>query len=297
MTAWQGMPHELRGLGLRYWRVLVRTARGASDGRYGMVASSIAFFSFLALLPFLAAVALAYGVLTEPARVVDDIRSLIQIVPAEARQVLGSWLIEGITRREGRTAGLAISAALSLLSAMRAGQSIIAGLNIACGAEHGRGFVGKRAAALVMVLCGSSLILTSLFALSALAFVEELVPDDYSTVVAVLRTIFWSVATVGATLALLVIYRHAPARKPPSWRRVLPGAVCATLLWLAATTAFGYYIGSFGRFGRAYGSLGAVIVLQIWLFLSAYIFLLGAKLNTEIDREIRREAACNRGGP
>ena len=267
--------------------MLGRIVHDARAHRYGMVASSIAFFSFLALLPFLAAVALAYGMMTEPARVVEDVRSLIQVVPGEARHLIGQWLVEAITRSDGRGVGLVVSSTLSLLSAMRAGQSVIAGLNIAYGVEGGRGFFGKRAASFVMVSCGSGLILAALFALSALAFTERLVPEGYSSVVAILRTLFWTIATIGAGAALLVIYRFAPARKPPAWRLVAPGAVAGTLLWLLATVGFGYYIGSFGRFDRTYGSIGAVIVLQIWLFLSAYALLLGAKLNSELEKGAR----------
>lgn len=265
----------------------MRTARAAHANRFGMIASSIAFFSFLALLPLLGAIAFAYGMFTEPEQVVQDVRTLVQILPGSARQLVGSWLVETIRESEGRGVGLVLSAALALYSAMRAGQAMIAGLNIASGVVGARGFFGKRVASLLMVLSGSALILVALFALSALAFLERLVPQGYGTLVPILRTIFWSAATIGAGLALLVIYRYAPARAPPSFRRAAPGAVCATLAWLAATVAFGYYLGSFGPYQRTYGSLGAVIVLQIWLFLSAYILLLGAALNAELERSGR----------
>lgn len=268
----------------QFWSALMRTLRAAHSKRFGMIASSIAFFSFLALLPLLGAVTLAYGMFTEPEQVVQDIRAFVQFLPGNARQLVGSWLVETITEPEGRGLGLLLSTTLALYGGMRAGQAVIAGLNIASGSVGGRGFFGKRAASLLMVFSGSALILVALFALSALAFLERLVTQGYSTVVPIIRTVFWSVATIGAGLALLVIYRYAPARKPPSFRRVAPGAVCATLIWLLATVAFGFYLGSFGTYQRTYGSLGAVIVLQIWLFLSAYTLLLGARLNVELER-------------
>ena len=256
----------------------------ARADRFGMIASSIAFFSFLALLPLLGAIALAYGMFTDAPRVVEDVRALVQILPGNARQLVGGWLVETITRSEGRGLGLLLSTTLAFYSATRAGQAVIAGLNVACNAERSRGFFRKRAVSLLMVLAGSALILVALFALSALAFLERLLPPGYERVVPVLRAVFWVAATFGAGLALLFIYRYAPARPPPPWRLVVPGAVCATLLWLAATIAFGFYLGSFGGYRRTYGSVGAVIVLQIWLFLSAYTLLLGAKLNTELSR-------------
>lgn len=268
----------------RYWPAVVRTVRTAHANHFGMIASSIAFFSFLALLPLLGAITFAYGMFTEPEQVVQDVRTLVQILPGNARQLVGTWLVETITNSEGRGLGLVLTSALSLYSAMRASQAVIAGLNIASGSARGRGFFRKRAVSLLMVLSGSALILVALFALSALAFLERLVPLGYARVVPILRTIFWSVATVGAGFALLVIYRYAPARELPPFRKVAPGAVCATIMWLCATVAFGFYLGSFGPYQRTYGSLGAVIVLQIWLFLSAYTLLLGAGLNTELGR-------------
>lgn len=276
--------NPLRLGGARHRATVIRTVRAARSKGFGTIASSIAFFSFLSLLPFLGAVTFAYGMFTEPEQVAQDVRTLVQILPGNARQLVGNWLVGTITDPDGRGLGLALSSAVSLYSAMRAGQAVIAGLNTASGVEGGRGFFGKRAASLLMVLSGSALILTALFALSALAFLERLVPQGYAPVVPIFRTIFWIVATLGAGLALLVIYRFAPAREPPSFRRVAPGAVCATLIWLSVTVAFGFYLGSFGHYQRTYGSIGAVIVLQIWLFLSAYTLLLGAALNVELER-------------
>ena len=266
-----------------YLLAAARTFRSARRDRYALLASSIAFFAFLALLPFLAVIALAYGMLTPPERVIEDVGTLIAVLPDSSRRLIGEWLVETIMDADGQQASLLLSTILAVYSATRAGQVVISGLNTAFGVSRGRSFFGRRAAALLLVLCGSSVILAALFALWGLAILEGLVPMLETTAVPLLRTIFWSVATIGAGAVLLIIYRYAPARPPPPWPAVLPGAVAATLLWLAATVAFGYYLGSFGDYRRSYGSIGAVIVLQIWLFLSAYTLLLGARLNAELE--------------
>lgn len=265
------------------WRLSLRIGRHAYRGRYVTLASSIAFFAFLGLLPLVGAVALGYGMFTREERVVEHVRSLVQFLPGSSRVLLGRWMIDTITNRDGRDVGFLVSTLIAIFSSMRAGQAVIAGLNVACGVERRRGFFAKRGAAFLLVLAGSGLLFTALFALSALAFLERLVPSGYHAIVPWLRTAFWSTATIGATGALLLIYRYAPARPVPAWRRVVPGAVAATLLWLTATLAFGYYLGSFGQYQQTYGSLGAVVALQVWLFLSAYTLLLGARLNTELE--------------
>ena len=237
---------------------------------------------FSRLLPLLGAVALAYGLVTPADRVVADIRALLFIVPDEARGFIGDWLVKSITRSEGREAGLLISIAVALFSALRAGRTIIGALNTASGVETRRGFVRRRIVALLIVLGGGILILGALFAIASFAWIERVLPPGLAATLPALRTIFWISATGSAVAALALIYRYAPNRAPPAWRWILPGALAATLLWLLATLAFGWYLGSFGRTSRTYGTVGAIVVLQLWLFLSGYIMLLGAKLNAEL---------------
>ena len=263
---------------------VVRTLRGAREDDYGTAASAIAFASFLALLPLLGAVALTYGMVTPADRVVADIRALIFILPGEARGFIGDWLIRSITRSDGRETGLLISIAIALFSALRAGRTIIGALNTASDVEIKRGFLRRRIVALLIVGGGAGLILGALFALASLAWIESVLPAGFAAILPVLRAVFWSAATGGAVAALALIYRYAPNRPPPAWRWIFPGALAATLLWLTATLAFSWYLGSFGRTSRTYGSVGAIVVLQLWLFLSGYVMLLGAKLNTELMR-------------
>lgn len=275
-------PWSLSG---RAWAAsIVRTVRGAADDDYGMAASAIAFSSFLALLPLLGAVALFYGLVTPPARVVSDIRALLVVLPGEARSFVGDWLVASLLHPGGRGLGLAISSAIALYSALRAGRSVIGALNVASDVATRRSFIRRRFVAFLIVIGGALLILGALFAISALSFVERFLPPTSAVLLPALRTTFWIAATLGAVCALAIIYRHAPARAPPPWCWMLPGALAGTLLWLAATVGFGAYLGLFGSYRGRYGSIGAVIVLQIWLFLSGYALLLGAKLNTELMR-------------
>jgi len=283
------------GLTGRDWLAsAVRTVRGARKDDYGTAASAIAFASFLALLPLLGAVALTHGMVTPADRVVADIRALLFILPGEARGFMGDWLVRSITRSEGREAGLLISIAIALFSALRAGRTIIAALNTASGVETRRGFVRRRIVALLIVAGGAMLILGALFAIASLAWIERTLPPELAATLPTLRAIFWTSATGGAVAALALIYRYAPNRSPPAWRWILPGAIVATLVWLLATFAFGWYLGSFGRSSRTYGTVGAIVVLQLWLFLSGYIMLLGARLNVELMRSAGMETGGSR---
>jgi membrane protein len=78
---------------------------------------------------------------------------------------------------------------------------------------------------------------------------------------------------------------------------VSPGAIVATLLWLAGSAGFAFYTANFGRYNETYGSLGTVVVVMLWLFLSAYAVLLGAELNAELERQTRKDSTAGRPRP
>jgi membrane protein len=274
---------------------LIRTARGAVEDDYGMVASAIAFSSFLALLPLLSAIGLVYGMTTTTDRVAENVHTLLFILPIEARAFIGNWLIDAITRRDGREFGLLIAMGVTVLAALRAGRSIIGGLNVASGINQPRTFIRRRIVALLIVFCGAGLILGALFAISALAWIEHALPPDFTAILPALRAGFWTLAAVACGGTLTLVYRYAPHRPPPRRRWILPGAAAATMLWLAATVAFGVYLGNFGTTHQTYGSVGAIVVLQLWLFLSGFVLLLGAKLNSELMRSANVKSSSNAG--
>ncbi len=100
-----------------------------------------------------------------------------------------------------------------------------------------------------------------------------------------LTVLRWPVLAALGALALAAIYRYAPDRDPASWRWVTPGAIAATLLWLVASVGFSFYVRNFGSYNETYGSLSAVVVLLLWLFLTAFAIVFGAELDSEAERQ------------
>lgn len=91
-------------------------------------------------------------------------------------------------------------------------------------------------------------------------------------------------------LALALLYRYGPSRATARFRWVSPGAVAATVLWLVASAAFSLYVSHFGSYDKTFGSLGAVVILLMWFYISAYVVCLGAELNAELERQTRRDS-------
>jgi membrane protein len=86
-----------------------------------------------------------------------------------------------------------------------------------------------------------------------------------------------------------VVYRYAPSCNEARWSWVSSGAVLATVLWIAGSAAFSLYVEKFATYNKTYGSLGAVVVLLMWFWLSAYAVLIGAELNAEMEHQTARD--------
>lgn len=281
-------PGRTARLGWRDWlRVGARSIDGALRDDYGIVASSIAFAAFLAILPLLGLVALTYSWLVPADVVQGNIATLTGILPGGARSFVQEWLTNSLQRHQaGSGIALAVSAGVTIFSARRAGRSLLHGVNVANGIEHSRGPLSSQIAAILIVLVGAGLLLAALVSISMLALLRHAVPADLPGASRLFRLLFWGSLTAGPAASLLFTYRYAAARSPVPWRQAIPGMVVAVVLWLATTLALQTYVSRIADYRSTYGSLSAIVVLQLWLMLSAFILLLGAKINAEAMRSV-----------
>ena len=101
----------------------------------------------------------------------------------------------------------------------------------------------------------------------------------------------------GFCLGLAVLYRYAPDRDAPRWGWVSWGAVIATVLWIVGSVAFSVYVSNFGSYGETYGSIGAVIVLMLWLVVTSFAIILGAEINSELEAQTAKDSTVGRAEP
>ena len=128
-------------------------------------------------------------------------------------------------------------------------------------------------------------LLLAILGISVMGFVEDLLPFSSPFVHILLKILFWIVAAASISFLVALIYRYAPNRPTAKWQWISPGSIIATLLWVVATVGFGFYVSSFGSYNATYGSLGAVVVFLTWLYLTAYILLMGGELNSELEKQ------------
>lgn len=280
------------------WRdIMIRVWRNGKADNLNVLAAGIAFYLFLALLPLIASSAMIYGLVTAPARVMADVRTLIVILPEAAQDPVARRAAEVIADTRGDLWALIGALLLTLYAAARGTRAIIAALNVIYGEGDEQKFARRWGVPAGIAIGSSSVMTVALVAIAAFGYIDDLVPGRSPAFWFVVRAAAWLLITLGIGFGSAALYRYGPARRHARWRWIVPGAVTATALWLIGSFAFGIYIANFERFDVAYGSLAAVVILQLWIYFSAFILLLGAKLNAEIELQTMRDTTVGRSRP
>ncbi|WP_235889326.1 YihY/virulence factor BrkB family protein [Glacieibacterium frigidum] len=281
-----------------WWQILRRTYAEAGNDNLGLVAAGVAFYCFLALVPLLGALVLTYGLVVEPADVTRHISAIASVIPAEAAKLIDEQLVNVVNSASGKKGlGLAAALALALYGAMKGAGALITALGIVYEQPETRGFVRTTLLQLAMTLGAVLLTVALLAAASASAFLEDLAGQLSSVAAVAIKVGAWAVTAIVATFGIAAVYRYAPARRSPRWTWLTPGSVFACVGFVVATLGFGYYAARFGDYNATYGSLGAVVVLLFWLYLSAYVLLLGAELNSELEHQTARDTTTGGDKP
>jgi membrane protein len=267
------------------WRdIALRAKDGISEDNVPIIAGGVAFFLLLGLVPGIAALISIYGLVADPADIQAQFAALSGFLPEDARRLLE----EQMTRIAGQpgTAGFAaaISIAIALWGGGTAMKTLMNALNIVYDEQEKRGYIKLTLAALGLTL---AMVLIGVISIGLIVALPPLVRnlglgDTAATIVTLLR---WPLLLVVALVALAILYRYGPSRDQPQWSWVSVGAVVATVLWVAGSALFAVYAGNFGNYNETYGSLGAVIVLMMWLYISAFVVLLGAEVNAEMEHQ------------
>lgn len=267
------------------WRdVLVRTWKEGSDDNVGFLAAGVAFYAFLAFVPLLASAVLIYGLIADPQTVAEHIGKLFATLPRDAASLIADQL-KSLTAspKSSKGLGLAFALLLAIYGASKGASGVMTALNIAYEVKETRSFVRTTLLALIMTVGGLAVILLAVAVISLTAAVETLLPGASGPIHIIVQALSWLVALAAVSAALALAYRYAPNRPDAPWRWISPGSAAASLLWLLASLGFGLYVSHFGNYNATYGSLGGVVVLLTWLYLSAYILIMGGELNSELE--------------
>jgi membrane protein len=272
-------PTEIPAAG--WWQIVRRAFAEGSKDNVSMLAGGVAFFGFLAIFPALIALVSLYGLVADPAQAAQTLQSVTAGLPDTTKPLVAEQLQSVVTGSSGGlTTGLIIAALAALFSASSGTQNLMAAINIAYDETESRSAVKLRLLALALTIGAVLFVIVAIALVAVAPLVLDLLGPAGQLIGQIVR---WVLLVVLVTVALAVLYRVAPDRDAPRFRWVTLGSVAATVLWIVGSVVFSLYVNNFGSYNKTYGALAGVVVLLLWMYLTSYIVLLGAEINSESE--------------
>jgi len=267
-----------------YGTILKRTAIEIRDDNVSIVAAGVAFFTMLAIFPLITACLSIYGLFADPVEVQRQIQAIAPLLPDDSWQLLEAQINQVVSAPpEKLRVGIAIGLLFSFWSAGSGIRAIMQAMNIAYGERENRNIFA------FLALAGGLTLSVTLFMWLALAVIIG-IPALLSYIrfdgLAATLTQYmpWIILLLLFAAATFILYRIGPSRRQAKFRWVFPGVIFATLSWVIISAGFSYFVAEFSNFNKFYGSLSAVIILLVWFWLTAFVVIVGAELNAELER-------------
>jgi membrane protein len=251
-----------------------------SEHNLTLVSAGVAFYAFLAFIPALIIVVAVYGRVSEPGDIKRQVQDFAGALPQAVERFISSQ-ISAVSK--AGAAGVSITLLVALLIALWSASggmaALMTGIRVALDQDEPEGFVKKRLKALGLTIAAVALLCVIVFLVAA---VPTLITDAGwgsagRVTVNVLR---WPLLLFLMAISLGVIYRLAGDRPHTNWLGVItPGAIVGALLWLVASGGFALYTTNFARYSKTYGTLASIVVVLLWLYLSALAVLVGAEID------------------
>ena len=274
----------------KWQELILRTWRKTSQSHVWAHCASVGFFGFLSIFPVMAVFVLIYSLAFSPAEMAAQISFLQPFIPVTVYEILDARLSELISNTTTRlTFSLMLSTALALYAGSKGIKYLIILINLAFHINEERGFIQGTIRALALTLAA---LIVFIIALSSIAAIPLLA--GYFPFPQIAKTIAlwsrWPILTVVIFFSFLGLYRFAPNRNTVTLKRLIPGSILATVLWILLSGLFSIYVQNFNNYSAEFGALSAAVVIMLWLYYSAFIVALGAVFNSEIVENDKADA-------
>ena len=273
--------------------VLWRIYNQLQSDRLLAVAAGVVFYMLLALFPALTALVSLYGLVSDPAEINAQLNLLAGVVPNDVVAIIRDQVTRVSEARSGSLGlGFVIGIALAPWSTNGGMKAIIDSLNVVYDEREKRSFVKLTLVSFAFTI--GSLVFVFV-ALSAVVVTPILLPwlgleSLNERIISMLR---WPGLLIVVLLWLALLYRYGPSRTAAQWQWLSVGSVFAALCWLAVSSLFSWYLSNFANYNATYGSLGAVIGMMMWLWVSVIVVLFGAELNAELEHQTAEDTTVH----
>lgn len=277
--------------------VLVRMWHKQAHLNLGLIAAGIAFYGLLSLFPGITAAVAFAGTFLSPELLIENSEEIAAMLPEAAKTIVLGQLRD-VANADSSTLSFAalFSLAIALYSASKAVANFIAGLNVIYEEKETRNFFVVKALTIVLTAILIVGLLIAIIVVAAIPVVAAIF-GDYGIIDDLVMFLRWPFLFLMGALGIAILYRVGPNRRSAKWHWLTPGAFVACALWVAGSYGFSLYVQSFGSYNETFGALGGVIILLTWLWLSAFIVLLGALLDAELEAQTRRDSTVGDDRP
>jgi membrane protein len=282
----------------RGWKqILKRSWAENSADNMPIIAGGVAFFGFLSIFPALIALISLYGIVASPATVAQQVEDLSAQLPNDAAGLIKDQLTSIV---ENSGSALSISLVVSILAALWSASggmgNLVTAVNLAYDEVEARTFVKLKLTSLALTLGAIFFVVVTFGLVAVVPVVLDVLPlGIVGTILA--QILRWLLLLTVFAGSLAVLYRVAPDRDAPQLRWVSLGSVIVTVVWALVSVGFALYVDNFGSYDKTYGTIAGVIVLMLWLYLTCYLVLLGAEINSEAEHQTAHDTTTGEAAP
>jgi membrane protein len=282
----------------RGWKQILKRAWAEHKAdNMPIIAGGVAFFGFLAIFPALIALVSLYGLVATPETVANQVEDLSAQLPEDAAGLIETQLRSIVDNSGGAlTLSLIVSILAALWSASGGIGNLVTAVNLAYDEVETRNFVKLRLTSLALTIGAIVFVIVTFGLVAVVPTVIEALPlGIVGTILA--QVVRWVLLLGVFAGSLAVLYRVAPDRDAPRLRWVSLGSVIVTVMWALVSVVFAIYVDRFGSYDKTYGAIAGVIVLMLWLYLTCYLVLLGAEINSEAEHQTAHDTTTGEPQP
>lgn len=269
-------------------RTVLSVKSRMEDDSLSLVAAGVSFYAFLSIFPAIASALSIYGLVADTDDIGDNLSMLSVVIPEDVLSIVKERVTSIASNQESTlTFGLVLGLLLSLWSSNKAMKAVADALNVAYDMEENRNYLRKNLVTMALTLVSSIAVIVSLTVVAILPLVvTRFLSNDIAELT--VSALGWGILIVVMFILFLVLYKFAPSReRRTDWRKLVPGAIFSTVMFVITSLLFSFYVTNFGKYDEEYGALGTVVVTLIWLLLGAYIFLIGAEINAQKNTDTK----------